>query len=327
MQQQKSKASLKEGPSYFQWFYFDAHCSEQTDVVISFHLQPFVSRFEVSILDVFVYKENHPYFHRYLVLPRKALQVNQLNSRIVFDNNQLHLLLEFDQNTAQLTVRTPDLELDLQVRNMHQERKPLRLSLGDQPFFWTLYMPWARASGTLRFIPKSGPQKTIALEGQAYFDGNDGFLNLKKNLKSWLWMKVYLGERLLITGEVLPLVGAKRTFLVEVTPTEIRSAEQSRLHVTPESLQIYSSIGDWQLQIEKQITIDKLSFRVPVWPDWLALPEKIVEILASLTLNFPGLKWLRPWVMNGLYRRERWTARTKDGEKVEIFGEEMILNA
>lgn len=311
----------------FEWFYFDVHGDDGLDVVFSFHRLPFMSHFAVSILDVFVYKENRPYYHTFLIFPRKKLSVRRNGTQIQCADKS-RFFLEFSNEKARLWARDEKMEVDVQFTNRHPQKEPLEFSLGDQPFYWKLYMPRAQAQGVLRIRDKKRRRdEEIPVNGRAYFDANNGKLNLKKAIRSWLWFKIYMNDELWIAGDVHPRQGAPYTVLVKITPTAISHTTKVQIRLDAQQLRIDSSLGALQVQLTEHSRLDELRFLVPVWPEWLAFPEKIREILAGLTLNRPALKSVQKWLTNGVYYRHRWLGRTAEGRSVEIFGEEMILNA
>jgi len=311
----------------FEWFYFDVHGTDGVDVVFSFHSLPFMSRFAVSILDIFVYKENRPYYHTFLIFPRKRLSIRRNGTEIQCADKS-RFFLEFSNEKARLWARDEKVEVDVRFTNGHPQKEPLEFSLGEQPFYWKLYMPRAQAQGVLRIHePKHIGDEEIPVNGRAYFDANNGNLNLKKTIRSWLWFKMYMNDELWIAGDVHPRQGAPHSVLVKVTPVTITHTTNVQIRLNAQQLRIGSPLGALHLQLVERNRLDELYFLVPVWPDWLAFPEKIREILAGLTLNRPALKPVQKWLTNGVYYRHRWLARTEDGRSVEIFGEEMILNA
>ncbi len=318
---------VKHPSSAFEWFYFDVHGGGGLDVVFSFHHLPFMSHFAVSILDVFVYKQNRPYYHTFLIFPRKKLSVRRNGTQFQCADKS-RFSLEFSNEKARLVARDEKVELDVRFTNRHPQKEPLEFSLGEQPFCWTLYMPRAQAQGVLRIRDKDRIEtEEIPVNGRAYFDANNGELNLKKTIRSWLWFKIYMNDELWIAGDVHPRQGAPYSVLVKVTPTAIAHTTKVQIQLDAQQLRIDSSLGTLLARLTEHSRLDELRFLVPVWPRWLTFPEKIREILAGLTLDRPALKPVQKWLTNGVYYRHRWLGRTEEGQSMEIFGEEMMLNA
>ena len=322
----KQKASSK-----FDWLYFDVHQQDGYDFVFSFHILPFMSQFRVSIFDAFVYRNNRLLFHKYLVMPWKNLQIKNDGNKIFYPLSP-HFLFDRNHEHLKLNIQSNKLELNLEMHNVLKVQEPLKITLLSElealrTFEWNLFMPITQAQGWLRYRKKgSDDWRKFSILGQGYHDGNRGAFNLKKELKSWLWMKIYQGEQMWIIGKIISKYDRMHPILVRVTPYSLKFTFAVQFHSDAQSLHIKSDLGNLSLKIIENHRLDDLRFLVNTWPKFLSNASKAREILAAAALEHPALKCLRNTLTNGKYRRRRWVAETRQGEKAAIFGEEMILN-
>ena len=314
----------------FEWLYFDVHQPDGYDLVFSFHTKPFMSHFNVGIFDVFIYRHKRRLVHKFLLMKGDQLQVAPNGDQIQYQSNAT-LFFERNQKYVKLSIRSDWLELNLFLKNDRPMQKPLDVHFPSrnkalQSFRWLLFMPQARASGQLRIKDEDEQWLEIVIDGNGYHDANQGELNLKKELKSWLWMKIYQQETLWIVGKIVPRNNEVKHILVRVGPQQTEYIMQVNIELNERSLQFECAWGKWVFYLKENYQLDDLRFLVPVWPAALVPLEKVREILAALTLERKALRPLRELLTNGKYRRRRWLAQDADGQNVEIFGEEMLLN-
>ncbi len=314
----------------FEWLYWDVHQPDGYDLVFSLHVKPFMSHFAVSIFDVFVYQNNRLLLHKFLLFSPDKLQIEQNGNRIHHRDNPL-FLLERNTRTLTLSARADWLTLDLEMTTDTPLSAPLDVhfparSSALQTFRWLLFMPLAKASGTMQIQNKKGDWQKITLNGRAYHDANSGGFNLKKELKAWQWMKIYQNETLWIAGKIVPLHEQVNNVLLRVRMPRVDLTLQANIESDEHGLNIVSPLGDLHFDYIEHYKLDDLRFLVPVWPKPFESLEKIREILAAFTLDRKILAPLRNWLTNGKYRRRRWLARDAQNRNVEIFGEEMFLN-
>ena len=73
--------------SNFEWYYFDLHTHNGYDVVCTVHPKPFNSIFNISIFDVFVYKNNKVLFHHFFVKSADQKQNEEAPFVLKYDDN------------------------------------------------------------------------------------------------------------------------------------------------------------------------------------------------------------------------------------------------
>ncbi|NOX87893.1 MAG: hypothetical protein GXO77_02625 [Calditrichaeota bacterium] len=319
-------------PSHlFEWFYFDVHQQDGFDFVLSFHTLPFMSQFEVSIFDLFVYRENQPFFHKYFAIPLNQFEFEQGRKKIVHPKDP-KLLFSRSKNLVKIDAQTRRYELKLKMINQAKDDRIQELDLftdvnDQQSFSWHLYMPQARAEGVFRYLDESENKwKEITISGKGYHDANRGNVNLKKELKSWIWMKIYFNDELWIVGKIILLKGKEFNVLVKSLPSKQEYTTKANIELNSKRIEIKSPIGNLKVDFTKTVQIDDLRFLVPSFRSYLGWAGKIREVLAAVSLENNPMKVFRNILTNGKYRRHRWWGKTGGGKQVEIFGEEMILN-
>lgn len=316
--------------NFFEWFYIDVHQSDGHDLVFSFHTHPFMSQFKIAIFDIFVYYQNQPVFHRFFVIPKSDIRRNDPN--VIEVKNSLKLKLEINDQQAIFEFAAKEVQIQLDLKHPKIEGLPLNLELfkevSDKSFQWKLFMPLARASGKITYPEADGQTfNQMTIDGTGYLDSNSGNINLKKELAYWLWAKIKWQDELLIAGKVQDKTGKVSNILVKCSNEKIAVDDQAKIDFNEKDLSISSALGAFDFALNEVKIIDDLRFLVSTAPKIFSLQMKIIEVIAGLAVQKKSLKWLTPLLTNGRYLRKRWLATTKTGQEVEIFGEEMFLNA
>ncbi len=314
----------------FEWHYLDVHQSNGYDFVFTFHTIPFMSRFSVSIFDVFVYRDNQPYFHEYFVMPRKEVKTMP-GEFFYYGSGGRRFVFKTSERQVVLRVSAEKFTLHLTAENLQPNLEPLHYDLfedsEEKSFKWHLYMPRARARGTLTIIsPKTTENEELTIEGTTYYDGNSGNVNLQEVIDNWLWLKLNLRESFWILGKIV--TNQQKTFdvAVKVDEHEICTTKKARIEFSQNRLQVLSECGNLDLQIFQTFTIDQLRFLVPSWSGVAGVLEKFREIFAAMALKRNPQGKISKMLTNGRYVRKRWLANDARENKVELFGEEMWLN-
>ncbi len=312
---------------FFEWYYIDIHQTNGYDLVFSLHTFPFMSQFEISLFDAFVYYNNRPVFHEFLVVPQHELG-KQADALIEFSNSKLRLA--FEDHHLQLQAKTKQFAIDLTLTGQIKTGLPLQLELpfaSEKTFVWKLFMPLAQAEGTFSYFDaQSRSLKTLAIDGKGYFDSNNGNFNLKKQVKNWHWTKIYFKDRMWIAGRIACTNQRDFQLLVNCSGGRAELDKKATVEYSDQIIQINSAFGEQKLQLKQAWLLDDLYFLVATWPPILDFAGKIREVLAGIAVQKKSLNWLAKYLTNGRYLRKRWLAQTASGEPVEIFGEEMLLN-
>jgi len=316
---------------FFEWFYIDVHQNDGYDLVLSLHTHPFMSQFKICIFDVFVYYQNQPVFHRFFVIPQAELQ-QRPNPLLIEVQTNLKLRLEIKNQQAYFEFVSETVQIQLELKHPKVEGLPLNRELfkkkSNKSFQWSLFMPLAKATGKMAYsITGEKAVNQMVVDGIGYLDSNRGTINLKKELAYWLWAKIKWQDELLIAGKVQDKTGKVLDILVKCSNKKVAVDEQVKIDFIAKSLSINSALGAFEFALNEVKTIDDLRFLVSTAPKIYSLPMKVIEVIAGLAVQKKSLKWLTPLLTNGRYLRKRWLATAKTGQKVEIFGEEMFLNA
>ncbi|APF17871.1 hypothetical protein Calab_2328 [Caldithrix abyssi DSM 13497] len=312
---------------FFEWYYIDIHQDDGYDLVFSLHTHPFMSQFNISILDAFVYFGKRQIFHKFLILPRDEM-LKQGEGTVAFRNRKIRL--DMEKRRAVFKVESEKFHLDLTLQNEMEADLPLSMDLyeknAEKSFEWKVFMPLARASGRFSYIdPQTNRQKMLTLTGRAYFDSNRGTINLKKEMDHWHWAKLYFKDALWIVGKVVDKRGRAVNIVVNCSPEQMSVDRQAKIAFQKNELHIDCVFGNKHLHFKKEFILDDQRFLIATWPEMFSLPGKIIEAVAGVAVQKQSLRWLARILTNGRYFRKRWLAEAQNGEQVLIFGEEMLL--
>lgn len=183
----------------FEWYYFDIHTESGYDVIFTLHVKPFMSNFNISIFDFFVYQNNRQLYHYFFNHPQYEARVGSDHSRIYFDDRNIILS---ENNKILVRIEDKQISLQLELNILNKLARPIELNLlpvatDDRYFKWIVFAPLANATGQLQY-----KNEAIDLKGTAYHDYNTGNINLKKSLKRWYWGKFYQDDSIRVLGRI-----------------------------------------------------------------------------------------------------------------------------
>lgn len=208
-------------PEYFEWWYFDAICSNGINFVAVIHSSPFNSTIRDPLLDLRITLPDgesslslNRYERRAFHSDRSSLQIGPSSVRVDTEGQyHLHLTQE-----------------DISIRLVYQPCVPgWRAGTGQlfsdpasgRFFRWDVPIPNAYVSGQIEF---DGVQ--LEVKGRGYHDHNRGNLNLASIFKRWYWGRAHLNgnqdDCLFVFGDLLSKVSDS----IRVTPLVLfRSGE------------------------------------------------------------------------------------------------------
>jgi len=306
----------------FEWYYIDAHCQGGYDIVFTLHTLPFMSVFDIVIWDLFVYKENRPYLHRFSTHPQNRLQ-RQNNPLLLQSDGQNYL--RHEKNGIRLFFKEKDIELWLRLKQSKPiyystEKNLLPHSETNTYFNWTVFTPLSEAEGQLH-----EGSHTVSLQGIGYHDYNAGNIFLKKELKRWQWNKLYFGNRLLIIGNIEDREG--NTKLISAISADGSLRWATHIKIEKKQSEIRYDIDDETFVFKeiKSYGIDDIRFFTcaPERKDrWSA---KMRELIAYYSIINPLLKPIRAITTNVRYKRFRSEGILNGRTNCQIFYEEMYF--
>ncbi len=301
----------------FEWYYFDVHTDHGHDVVFTLHVKPFMSRFEISIFDFFVYKNNKRLIHHFFSRPQRELQRGQDNRILNYDDRNF---LKKTDDTFVLQFTDESITFRLKLESLLPTDTPLEVPLlpggkGNDSFMWIVYAPVCKASGSLVF-----KNEEIRLDGRGYHDYNGGSVNLKKTLKDWYWGKFFEVERLTILGQIVDRRGKQKNIIVTADENEIHLEQDINIKrasgVTTTGNFSFTETAHWML--------DDIRFFVSgSGAGGKQIFSKMMELLLYLLSRIPGLSFLHRLLSNTRYRRFRVEGKRENGEPLVSFFEEI----
>ncbi len=304
----------------FEWFYIDVHSENGYDLVFTMHTKPFSSVFDITIWDLFVYKDNRLYLHHFFTRPQN--QLGRQDQPVMLHTDE-HNFLQHNQSGAQLSLSDKEIELDLQLEYAPSPQNEYELLTDPGPersFRWILYAPYCRARGLLRKA-----NEEIDFTGTAYHDYNSGNIVLKKELKRWYWKKFYFNERLLIYGDIVDRQGKVRRILIEADEKRRKVMNTVEEEKTDRALILKTPEKNWCYQTDKVIQIDDIRFYTTPQQNRGNIFSKMREIAAFVSISRHWLRPLQYIFTNARYKRYRTEGVMNDRYTCSTFHEEMYF--
>jgi len=198
----------------FDWYYFDMSTPDGRDLVITYHVRPFTTAFDISIVDVFLYHNGRQVWHHFFPLPLRRLHTTPTevawdkNNRIIFADDGVYFRAKNQEFAIDGHFQQPIVPEEVVELNL------LAGSSEEKYFKWQLRLAKAPAHVKVRY---NGKQYTFS--GQGYHDRNFGNVFLGKEIASWRWGKFYLPDSMMILGEVVERQRGRNTIPVTLAGT------------------------------------------------------------------------------------------------------------
>jgi len=305
--------------NHFQWYYFDLHNTDGYDLICTFHHVPFNSVFHISIIDVYLYKDEKTELHHYFVLPQKNVTAEMEPFKLQFDANNF-IIKEKNKIIVQAEDKRIRLRLDLSDRSRGTIHRASLLprEYPNDGFYWKVFAPWCDGRASLHF-----DDRDIQLKGMAYHDFNGGSLNLKKVLKYWYWGKYAFDGRLFIFGEITTRKHETRNIALLAEEGSVQM-DENPARTVKDGVEFYSTqMGEFSFRMGKRRRIDTINFFMSSLNSIFI--TKLLEVIFQLSTRLPGFAKLHRYMENTRYLRYRCTGTSGDGHPVNTFYEEMFL--
>lgn len=305
--------------NHFQWYYFDLHSTDGYDLICTFHHVPFNSAFHISIVDIYLYKDENTELHHYFVLPQKNAVIEQRPFKLQFNTDNFILK---DENKITVQARDKRVHLRLDFSNRIQGAPP-RASLlpAEYPsdgFYWKVFAPWCDGRAGLQFDGRN-----IELRGKGYHDFNGGNLNLKQILKYWYWGKYAFDGRLFIFGEITTRRHETRSIALLASDGTVQM-DENPTRTVKDGKEFYTTrMGEFSFQMGERRPVDAINFFMSTLNS--VFITKLLEIIFQFSARLPGLGKLHRYMENARYLRYRCKGTSGDGQPVTTFYEEMFL--
>ncbi len=301
----------------FEWYYFDIHTDSGYDVVFTLHVKPFMSRFDISIFDFFVYKDKQRLIHHFYSRPQQELLRGQDGYILRYDDRNY---LKKTDDTFWLAFKDEKLEFNLQLDSLLPTAAPLNVNLlpdseNADLFKWTLFAPVCKGFGLLRFKGNE-----ILLDGRGYHDYNGGSINLKQTLKGWYWGKFFEAGKLTILGQITDRNGKQKNIKLTADTNGLQQEQNIKI----ERASGVTTAGDFKFTESIRWMLDDIRFFVSRNNSGgKQIFSKMMEILLYFLSRIPGLNFLHKMLSNTRYRRFRVEGTLPDGKALVSFFEEI----
>ncbi len=299
----------------FDWYYFDISTPDGRDLVITYHVRPFTTAFDISIVDVFLYHNGRQAWHRFFPLPLRMLHATpgevtwDEDNAITFSNDGVHFRAKHQEFAIRGRFQQPVVPDEMVELNL------LTDSDQEKYFKWQLRLPRAPAQVEVQV---DGQQ--LAVSGQGYHDRNFGNVFLGKEIASWRWGKFYFPDYMMILGEVVERHRGRNTIVVEVKKrARLHPRAQLQWDAATVTLQLPS--GAMSLEKVSSSCLDDIRFFAPHRPSAIPLGLKFRELM-GFYLQRLNVQPLIRRTANARYRRLKETYVIQ-GQSVRAFVEEM----
>ena len=301
---------------FFEWYYFDIHTKAGYDVVFTLHTKPFMSCFDISIFDFFIYKDKQRLAHHFYTRPQKQ-QVTNTNGFTVRYDQQNYLK---HNDIIQLEFKDEQVEFKLKLNPLVSMDKPVEMNLlpgdNDQEYFkWIVYAPMCEASGKLTFN-----EFNIQLDGLAYHDYNCGNINFKQKLKGWYWGKFYQEDRLSVIGQIEDRDGNKKNVYLKAENKELHWSQDVKILREENRISCEDSVFDenekWMLD-NINLFVSATGGRVSVFMC------KIREVVIFFSSRWRFFPYIEKILTNASYSLFRVEATSDTSDPVVSFYEDI----
>ena len=306
----------------FEWYYIDTHCHNGYDIVFTLHTIPFMSVFEIAIWDLFVYKDNRPYLHRFFTWPRNRMQ--RQNAPLLLQADKYNYL-QHDRDSILLSFKEKDIELKLKLIqdrpvSYSAEKNLLPDPAANAYFEWVVFSPLCTVEGRFR----KGNEVT-PLHGLGYHDYNTGNVFLKSELKQWKWNKLYFEDRLLIVGNIEDRSGKSKIVSALAADGTLQWPTNTAIEKHQNTIRYFIDDNEFVYEETKIYKLDDIRFfTCPAERKHQWLP-KLRELMAYFSITNPLLKPLKYVTTNVRYKRFRSEGILNGQIKCQTFYEEMYF--
>jgi hypothetical protein len=185
-------------PGSFEWWYFDAHLSDQSTAVITFATRPILERNGPlkPCLAFTITRPNGTKLSAFPIFPANQFSASK-------DGCDVHIGANWakgDLHSYQLHVETESMSADLTFTGLVPAWRPGagKSYFGDLDhyFGWLPTVPYGTVEGTLSY-----DGQPHAVRGTGYHDHNWGNVGLNDVMDHWYWGRAHIGDYTLIYVE------------------------------------------------------------------------------------------------------------------------------
>ena len=284
------------------------------------HPKPFNSIFDISIFDVFLYKDNAPLLHHYFVKNRNQIQRNKGDFVFIYDQEN-YIKKTGDQ--IELAIKDDFIDVHLFLKDILGEKHPKVNELIDKrndesQFNWIVFAPYCEGKASIVW-----KDYKYDLKGNGYHDYNSGAANLKQIICKWYWGKYYFNDELLIYGEILAKNGKTRRIALWVNREGYAIDDNPELMENNQEFKFKVATKEIIFKMQPKKTIDSVVFYMSRLSGVTTF-VKISEALYYFSSRY-SLTLFTKLLGNTRYIRSRTIGKTLDNKTVSCFYEEMFF--
>ncbi len=301
----------------FDWYYFDISDSSGLDLVVTFHTRPFPTAFDISIVDIFLYRDNHLHWHYFFTLPLKSLHTSEKEihwndaNKMIFDKNRLTVHAADRKIEVTIEFNTP-------IPMLNSEFELLPRATDQKSFRWQLRIPRAEARAAVEYDGKQ-----YFVEGTGYHDRNFGTVYLAGELQKWRWGKFYFPDKMMVLGEIVDKQNNVKSLII-VQNGKVQAFEDVPFQWEDVRLQLPLPSGNLKLEKISSVCVDEIFFYTPASPHKMKGYHALRELI-NFYSNTHHINFVLKKNANARYRRLKEIFLFQD-QKVKAFLEEMEFN-
>ncbi len=185
----------------FEWWYFDSHLEDSTNVVIIFYTKPFVDirKGLTPYITLEIDRPDGTSIKRQYYGDLDEFSASKTECNIQMGKNY------FRGNLEQYEIHVEDEDLNITVKaertteSWRPETGHLEFSPTDHYFAWMVPVPQGKAEVNYTYQGQA-----VSLKGSCYHDHNWGNKNLALLFNHWYWSRAEIGPYTVIASEMVP---------------------------------------------------------------------------------------------------------------------------
>ncbi len=305
----------------FEWFYFDIHSKDNIDIVVTFHRRAFNIAFDLSLLDIFYYKDNIQIAHEAQIykddqihIRTNPFEINYPAGYIKSNNNQYEIVFKNNKTYLSLTIKKSDISWNPQMIDLFAGK-----NIKDD-FFWCIWEIKGEAIGQIKIL-----DKTYHIEGIAYHDQNWGTVIFNKYLKKWDWGKYFFDNGALIYGDIKFIDGKSNQYVVYNHKKDCIFFDNAVIENSNNYQKFLLNKQELKISIFALNTIEKISFNINRLPYKYKLFRKLIEFILVNLYKYRPFKFLYNIIANTHYKRVKASFSLDNKTHALSFHEEMVF--
>jgi len=306
--------------SNFEWYYFDLHSDEGYDIVCTIHPKPFNSIFDISIFDIFVYKDNKTLLHHFFVKNAQEKQKAESPFVIKYDDDNY---IKKSNDLIEVSIIDETVKFKLIFKDVLKVKNPpvnelIQKNSKKSLFNWIVYAPLCEGNVNI-----SWQDNLLEISGAGYHDYNSGTANLKQVLEKWIWAKYYFDNELFVYGEILARNGQEKKIALSVSNDNYSIIENPVKEIRDRKVYFHIPQRKFVFDMQADEIIDDVSFYMSIlsgFTFYAKIKEAFYHLCSKYSINF-----LSKHIANVRYIRSRAVGKNQKNKTVTCFSEKMLF--